>query len=258
MAKPRVVQESVRDRIGDAEWQARIELAAAFRIAHQLGWNDGVNNHVTYRVPGSPEHFLMNPHGLGWDEITASSLLKAHVSGHILVGGELQPQPAGLNFHSAILAAKPDLACSMHIHPMAGVVVSTLEQDLVILDQRGCALFGEVAYHDYEGYAREKDEGPRIVSDLGDRRTMIMRNHGLLAVGRTLGETFHFMGKLIGASELLERALATGVKLRPLTEEIIGVAQRQTKARYSNKPLGELEWRMRIRRLERQDPTFAT
>ncbi len=258
MAKAQVVETSVRDQVSPAEWAARVELAGAFRIAHQLGWNDGINNHITYRIPDSPDHFLMNPHGLGWDEMTASSLLKADLEGHILIGGELEPQPAGLNFHSAILRSKRDLACSMHIHPMAGVVISVLDQDLMVLDQRGCILLGEVAYHDYEGYAREKDEGSRIVRDLGDCRTMIMRNHGVLSVGRTLGEAFHFMGKLIGACELQERALATGVKIRPLTQDVIGVAIGQTRKRYSNKPLGDLEFRMRLRRLERQDPLFAT
>ena len=258
MAKALVAEDNVRDRVSAAEWQARVELAGAFRVAHQNGWNDGINNHITVRVPDSPDHFLMNPHGLGWDEMTASSLLKAHVSGHILIGGELSPQPAGLNFHSAILASRRELNSSMHIHPMAGVVLSVLERGLMILDQRGCILQGEVAYHDYEGYAREPGEGTRIVDDLGDKRTMIMRNHGLLSVGRTLAETFYFMGKLIGACELQERVLATGVKYKELTEDVIGVALDQTTARYSNKPLGDLEWRMRFRRLERQDPSFAS
>jgi ribulose-5-phosphate 4-epimerase/fuculose-1-phosphate aldolase len=257
MAKSQVIQESLRGRIADGEWQARVELAGAFRIAHQNGWNDGVNNHITCRIPGEPDRFLMNPHGLGWDEMTASSLLKADLSGHILIGGELEPQPAGLNFHSAILAAKPELNSVMHIHPMSGVVISVLETDLMILDQRGSSLFGEVAYHDYEGYAREKDEGPRIVGDLGDCHAMIMRNHGLLSVGRTLAETFMFMNKLVGACELQERALATGVKIRPLTNSVIGVTRDQSRVRYSNKPQGDLEFCMKLRRLERQDPGFA-
>ena len=257
MAKLKLLETSLQGQVPEAEWHARVELAGAFRIAHQNGWNDGVNNHVTCRIPGQPDHFLMNPHGLGWDEITASSLLKATLTGHILIGGELEPQPAGLNFHSAILAAQRELNSVMHIHPMAGVVLSVLETDLVILDQRGCGLFGEVAYHDYEGYAREKDEGPRIVNDLGDCHTMIMRNHGLLSVGRTLAETFMFMNKLVGACDLQERALATGVKIRPLTENVIGVARNQSRVRHSNKPQGDLEFRMKLRRLERQDPSFA-
>lgn len=249
-------KDSVRGRVSEPEWEMRVQLAAAFRIAHALGWNDGVTNHITARLPDAPDQFVICPQGLGWDEMAASSLVKADLTGRILSNSELSPGPAGLNFHSAILAARPDIACTMHIHPMAGVVVSTLKEGLIILDQRGCLLHDEVAYHDFEGYARAKDEAPRIVAELGSKRTMIMRNHGLLAVGRTIGEMFYFMGKLIKACELQERAMATGGKVQPIPEEIVAVANRQSVERYRDKPYGNLDWKMLTRRLARVDSSF--
>jgi len=128
---------------------------------------------------------------------------------------------------------------------------------LIILDQRGCLLHDEVAYHAFEGYARAKDESPRIVAELGSKHTMIMKNHGLLAIGRTIGETFYFMGKLIKAYELQERVMAMGTDIEPISEEIIAVAKAQTAERYRDKPYGTLEWKMLYRRLERADPSFG-
>lgn len=249
-------QASVPKGMSEAEWETRVQLAAAFRIAHALGWNDGVTNHITARLPDAPDHFVICPQGLGWDEMTASNLIKADVSGRILSESDLSPGPAGLNFHSAILGALPGVACTMHIHPMAGVVISALKCGLKILDQRGCLLHNEVAYHDFEGYARARDEAPRIVVELGEKRTMIMRNHGLLAVGRTIGEMFYFMGKLIKACELQERVMATGGEINPIPEEVIAVANRQSVERYRNKPYGNLDWKMLTRRLARVDSSF--
>jgi ribulose-5-phosphate 4-epimerase/fuculose-1-phosphate aldolase len=246
----------VRNTVSEAEWETRVQLAAAFRIAHALGWNDGVTNHITARIPDAPDHFVICPQGLGWDEMTASCLVKADLSGRVVSQSELSPGPAGLNFHSAVLAARPEIACTMHIHPMAGVVVSALKDGLMILDQRGCLLHNEVAYHDFEGYARAKDESPRIVAELGKKRTMIMRNHGLLAVGRTIGEMFYFMGKLINACELQERVMATGADIHRIPEEVIATANRQSIERYRDKPYGNLDWKMLTRRLARVDSSF--
>jgi ribulose-5-phosphate 4-epimerase/fuculose-1-phosphate aldolase len=251
-----IEKDTVRGAVSAAEWETRVQLAAAFRIAHALGWNEGVTNHITARLPDAPEHFIICPQGLGWDEMTASCLVKADLSGRVVSQSELSPGPAGLNFHSAVLAARPEIACTLHIHPMAGVIISALKGGLVVLDQRGCLLQDEVAYHDFEGYARAKDEAPRIVAELGRKRTMIMRNHGLLAVGRTIGETFYFMGKLIHACELQERAMATGGEIQPIPADIVAVANRQTMERYRDKPYGNLDWKMLTRRLARVDSSF--
>ena len=254
--KTKSAAASLQASVSPAEWDTRVQLAAAFRIAHALGWNDGVTNHITARIPGEPDHFVICPQGLGWDEMTASSLIKADVDGRVLSQSELSPGPAGLNFHSAILKALPNIACTMHIHPMAGVVISSLKKGLMILDQRGCILHNEVAYHDFEGYARAKDEAPRIVAELGPRRTMIMRNHGLLAIGRTIGEMFYFMGKLIAACELQERVMATGGEINPIPEAVIQVANKQSIERYRDRPYGNLDFKMLTRRLARVDSSF--
>jgi len=242
--------------VDEVEGRARIELAAAFRIAHQRGWNDGPTNHITFRLPSTPGEFLINSQGIGWDEVSASTLVRADLSGNVVEKTDLTPGPAGLNFHSAVLAARPEIACTMHIHAASGVVISALKKGLMILDQRGCLLHNQVAYHDFEGYARARDEAPRIVAELGSKHTMIMRNHGLLAVGRSIAETFYFMGKLIAACELQERVMATGGEINPIPESVIEVANRQSLDRYQNKPFGEGEWKMYRRRLERVDTSF--
>lgn len=247
---------TVREAVSEAEWKTRVDLAAACRIAYGLGWNEGVTNHITIRLPDAPDQFLMNPQGPGFDEMTASCLVKADLSGNVLSDSGLSPGPAGLNFHSAVLGARPEINCSMHIHPMAGIAISALKCGLIILDQRGCMLHDQVAYHEYEGYARAKDEAPRIVAELGMKHTMIMKNHGLLAVGRTVGETFYFMSRLLASCELQERVMSMGTEFKPVPQEVIKVANRQSAERYRNKPFGELDWKLMCRRQERADPSF--
>ncbi len=249
-------ERSVRGEVSEAEWRTRLDLAAACRIAYNLGWNDGPTNHITARLTDAPGQFLMNPQGLGFDEVTASCLVKADFSGEIISHGGLLPGPAGLNFHSAVMGARADVMCSMHIHPMAGIVVSAVKCGLMILDQRGCLLHNQVAYHEFEGYARAKDEAPKIVAELGAKHTMIMKNHGLLSVGRSVGEAFHFMHKLIHACELQERVMAMGTEIQPIPEDVIAVANSHSAERYGNKPYGEYDWKLLCRRLERADPSF--
>jgi ribulose-5-phosphate 4-epimerase/fuculose-1-phosphate aldolase len=230
--------------MSDREIETRQELAAAFRAAYRLDWNRSISNHITARLPDNPGHFLMNARGYGWHEITPGNLVKLDLDGRVLSETDLMPGPAGLNFHSAILRARPEVNCTLHLHPMAGVVVSALEEGLRFYDQESCAIWGQVAYHDFEGLAEEKDEAPRIVADLGDRFTIIMRNHGLLAVGRTIGECFIFMEKLLRACVTQERVMATGGTARALSPEICEHTWRQMEGRRGNKPGGALEWAM--------------
>jgi ribulose-5-phosphate 4-epimerase/fuculose-1-phosphate aldolase len=247
---------SLRERIDPAEWERRVEMAAAFRIAHHLGWNDRIVNHITGRVPNEPRHFLMNPHGLGWHEVTASNLAKADFDGNLLSEGETRLAPAGLNFHSAILKAKPEINCVIHTHTTPGVVISATECGLRIYDQTGCLLHRNVAYHDFEGYASEKDEAGRIISDLGDCKAMIMRNHGLLTVGRTVGEAFAFMRRLIAACELQMRLMSLGTPLRELSDEIKDYTRSQTDQKRPGKPYGMDEWRMNVRLADQLYPDY--
>jgi ribulose-5-phosphate 4-epimerase/fuculose-1-phosphate aldolase len=243
----------LRDRVSRAEWDTRMELAAAFRAAYQLGWNRTISNHMTARLPDRHGHFLMNPRGLGWHEITASNLIKLDLDGNVLSDTELMPGPAGLNFHSAILRAKPELGCTLHLHAMQGVIVSTLEEGLRFFDQESCAIYGQVSYHRFEGLAEEEDEAPRIIADLGDKFTMIMLNHGLLTVGRTIGEAFSYMDKLIRACDTQVRIMSTGGTARQIPVEVCEHTYRQIEARRGNKPAGELEWKMWRRMAEQPD-----
>ena len=237
--------------VSGAEQETRLELAAAFRAAYKFGWNRTISNHFTARLPDNDQHFLMNPRGLGWHEVTAANLVKLDLAGNVLSETELLPGPAGLNFHSAILKAKPEIHCTMHLHTMDGVVISALEGGLQFYDQESCAIYGQVSYHQFEGLAEEADEAPRIIADLGDKFTMIMLNHGLLSVGRTIGEAFIYMDKLIRACETEVRILATGKTARPLPREVCEHTYRQLAGRRGNKPSGDLEWQM-YRRLVAQ------
>lgn len=251
-------EAGVRDAVSEAEWDTRVDLAAAFRIAYHLGWNNRLVNHITARVPDEPDNFLMNPHGLGWHEVTASSLVKADFDGNILSAGAAELAPAGLNFHSAILKAKPEVACVCHTHPTPGVVISATKGGLMILDQTGCQLHGEVSYHEFEGYARESEEAPRIVADLGDHKTMIMWNHGLLTVGRTIAEAFSYMRRLIYACELQERVMALGTEIREIPKDVLDFTKAQVEERRPNQPLGGPEWKMNRRLADQLYPDYKT
>jgi len=250
--------ESVRDKVSEEEWETRLNLAAAFRVAYHLGWNDRLVNHITARVPLYPDNFLMNPHGLGWHEVTASSLVKADFDGNILSGNKAELAPAGLNFHSRILQEKSDVNCVCHTHPGAGVVISATKVGLNILDQTSCLLHGEVSYHVFEGYAREKDEASRIVTDLGEHKAMMMWNHGLLTVGRNIGEAFVFMRRLIAACELQERVMALGTEIREIPEDIKVYTKTQIDQRHPNQPYGGPEWQMNLRLADQLYPDYKT
>ncbi len=242
--------------IGEIERMRRIELAAAFRIAHHLGWNCDTLNHITLRLPGT-DSFLMNQLGLGWDEITASALAVAYYEGRIASHAGVKLAPAGFNFHSGILKARPDIDCVLHVHAAAGAVIGSLDDGLLILNQSGCLLHGEVGYHAFEGLARVEDEVPRILRDLQNRHALIMTNHGLLSVGSSVGEAFGWMRALIDACTLQERAMATGGKLKPIPPAL----QASTKAQMSagrNGPREDLSWGYWKRLAEKLDPGFAS
>lgn len=249
--------ESLRGKVSEAEWDARVELAAAFRMCYARGWNGGTANHMTSRIPDEPGTFLMNASIYAWDEITASNLLKLDHTGTVLSDTDLRPRPAGLNFHTALQREKPEIGCTLHLHPMAGILVSAMEEGLMYFDQSSCAVYGQVTYHDFEGLAQEADEAPRILSDLGDRFTMIMRNHGLLTVGRTVPEALAYMGRLVHACEVQARLLGTtGATPRKVPQDVLEWTKQQMEARAGNKPIGDVDFQAAFRRLVRQDPSF--
>lgn len=250
---------SLKGRVSESEWDTRVQLAAAFRVAHHLGWNDSVLNHIVARLPDEPDHFLMNAQKYAWDEITASNLLKMDYAGKVLGDSDLRPGPAGLNFHSAILKAMPHIGCSLHVHQADGVAVSAMAEGLMFFDQGSCALYGELTYHEFEGLAQEAEEAPRIIAELGDRHAMIMRNHGLLTVGRTVAEAFICMDRLIAACATQVKLLSTNGTPRPLSKDICEYTYNQMQERVrGGRPAGDNQWNAYLRLAERLDPAFAT
>lgn len=241
--------------IDEDERRLRVELAAVFRVAHHLGWNCDTLNHITVRLPNQ-DALLMNPIGLGWDEITASSLVTANFDGTIISHPGARLAAAGFNFHSGIMKSRSDINCVMHIHESAGVVIGATGGPLPLISQGGCLLTDEVGLHVFEGLAREADEVPRILRDLGAGHTMIMLNHGLLSVGETLGSAFGWMRALVDECRLVERALSSGREIIEVPREVRLHAKRQMNGG-PDKPLVDISWRYWLRLATRLDPTFA-
>jgi ribulose-5-phosphate 4-epimerase/fuculose-1-phosphate aldolase len=243
--------------VSEVERTLRVELAAAFRIGQHLRWNLDTLNHITLRIPYT-DTFLMNPRDLAWEEITASSLVTVDFKGKIISHSGVQVARAGFNFHRGILKARPDLSCVIHTHESAGTVIGSIDQPLVAISQVGCRLHDEVGYHGFEGLADQSDEVPRILQDLGKKHVLVMRNHGLLSVGASVGEAFGWMRTLIDECRLIERALATGKQLRTIPEAV----QIHTKSQMEGSPRGnsardDHSWQYWLRLAERLDPAFA-
>jgi ribulose-5-phosphate 4-epimerase/fuculose-1-phosphate aldolase len=240
-----------------AERAARVEAAAAFRIAHHYNWNFHINNHICVRLPDRPDHFLMNPHGVGWDEITASSLATVRQGGEIVSHDGVVLGPAGLNFHSGILRALPHINCTIHVHARPGVAISATKQGLVIVDQSAMHLYGEVGVHDFEGFAEAEDEVPRILRDLGDKHCLIMWNHGLLAIGRTVAEAFLYMHRLIDACELQIQLMSMGCEIRHIPEGVLKVTRERILEKRNSPRYAQAEWDYHLRMAERLYPEHA-
>jgi ribulose-5-phosphate 4-epimerase/fuculose-1-phosphate aldolase len=251
---------TVRERVSPAEWAVRVDLAACYRLAAHYGWTDLVFTHISARVPGT-EHYLLNPFGYMFDEITASSLVKVDLDGTIIDPGPHHIHHAGFIIHSAVHAARPDAACVLHNHTRAGMALSILEEGLLPLTQHAMAFYGMVAYHDSEGFAIDLSERERLARDLGDKPVMILRNHGVLVVGKTIGQTFAMMWNLEKAMEAQMDALATG---RPITIPSRDVAEGIAKRGFGREPnpgnyrepSGWIEWPALLRKLDRMDTSF--
>ena len=246
-----------RAGIGEEEWQLRIDLAAAYRLAALYGWTDLNNTHFSARVPGPEHHFLMNPYNLMFEEVTASSLVKIDVDGKPVEPTPFITNPAGFTIHSAIHMARDDAQAVMHLHTPFGQAVSAHSEGLLPLTQTAMVARGDLAFHDYEGIATDLDERQRLVADLGDKTSMLLRNHGTLTVGKTIGEAFVRMYFLERACEAQIHALSAGdnISYPPQgTPELVAEQGRATI------PLGAnlLAWPALKRKAYRLDPKFAS
>ena len=174
---------SIKDEVSEAEWRARVDLAAVYRLAALYGWDDAIFTHISMRVPGPEHHFLINPYGVFFDEMTASALVKVDLEGEIVSETPYFINPAGFTIHSAIHAAREDAVCVMHLHSDHGVAVAAHKDGLLPLSQHALIVIPQLAYHDYEGIALNLDERERLVADLGQKNLMLLRNHGTLSAG---------------------------------------------------------------------------
>ena len=238
-----------------AEQQVRIDLAACYRLVAVYGWDDLIFTHISARVPGPQHHFLINPYGLMFGEITASSLVKVDLDGRKVDGSPHPINPAGFTIHSAVHAARADAQCVLHIHSVNGVAVSAQEQGVLPLSQHSMFVLASLGYHDYEGVALEEDERPRLVRDLGTRRFLMLRNHGLLTVGRSVAEAFVAMYFFETACTMQVRAMAGGGALRQIGTPILDGAQRQWDI-VTRGAGGGLAWPALLRKLDATNPGY--
>ena len=247
----------VRGRVSEEEWRARVDLAALYRLVALHGWDDLVFTHISLRVPGPEHHFLINPYGFLFEEITASSLVKVNLEGEVVTETPHFINPAGFTIHSAVHAAREDALCVLHLHTNAGVAVSAQKGGLRPVSQQSLLPLSSLAYHDYEGLALNEEEKPRLVRDLGDKTFLILRNHGLLTVGRSVAEAFVAMYFLETSCMIQVRAQAGGGKLRHIGKGIIDGADDQWE-RVTHGAGGGLAWPALLRMLDALDPSYRS
>lgn len=241
-------------KVSEPEWQARVELAAAYRLTAHFGWTHLVNNHISARVPGTKDQFLINPYGFLYEQITASSLIKIDVNGKILEDTPFDVNEAGFVIHSAIHMARSDLHAVMHTHTVAGQAVSALDCGLLPLNQGAMRYYNRIAYHDYEGISREVDEREAIVRDLGEHKCMILRNHGLLTAGVDVGEAFYLMYHLEKSCQTQMLVLASNQKYSVPAPDLCEHAAKQFYR--PGRKMGARDWRALLRLADSLDSSY--
>ncbi|AXQ28170.1 class II aldolase/adducin family protein [Solimonas sp. K1W22B-7] len=248
--------QSVREQVSAEEWQLRVDLAAAYRLVALYGWDDLVFTHISARVAGSDDHFLINPYGFMFEEITASSLVKIDQQGRKVMDSPHPVNPAGFTIHSAIHAARHDIQCVMHTHSLNGVAVSAQKDGVLPISQQSLFVLSSLAYHSYEGVALNEDEKPRLVADLGDRIFYMLRNHGLLTLGNTIADAFLQMYIFEAACMIQVRAQAGGSELIPIAKPILDGIQKQVQM-VTRGLGGALAWPGLLRKLDRVNPGYG-
>jgi ribulose-5-phosphate 4-epimerase/fuculose-1-phosphate aldolase len=245
---------NVRTQVSAEEWATRVDLAACYRLIADLGWDDLIFTHISARVPDTHD-FLINPYGLMFDEITASSLVRVDLEGRKTLDSPYEINPAGFTIHSAIHAAREDAGCVLHLHTMEGVAVSAQKEGLLPISQQSTLVMLSLSYHDYEGLAMNPDEKPRLQADLGSTRNMILRNHGLLTVGRTVADAFLAMFTLQRACEIQVLAQGNGAELIEIPQSVL-----DTVPEYSRMVLrgsgSNLVWPALLRKMDRLDSGY--
>lgn len=240
----------------DQEKRLRIQLAACYRVFDYLGWDELIFNHITVKLPGDEEQFLINPYGLSYDEVTASNLVKVDIDGNVIGESQYKPNPAGMIIHSAIHGARHDVACIAHTHTTAGMTVACQEGGLRIDNFYSVLLHNRIAYHDFEGITVVPGEQARLIENMGDKNLLILRSHGLLACGRTIPATFASLWILQRACEIQVAVDATGRPVMPVSEEIGEKSEELVKIQTAGAEDGELEFAAMVRKIEQIDPSY--
>jgi ribulose-5-phosphate 4-epimerase/fuculose-1-phosphate aldolase len=247
--------QSVREQVSKEEWEKRVDLAACYRLMDLYGMTEMSANHISTRVPGEEDAFLINPYGMLYDEMHASCFIKLDLAGNVLFNPtQYDINKAGFVIHSAIHAARHDVDCVIHTHTVAGMAVSAMKCGLLPVAQTSMR-FAKIAYHEYEGIAINMDEQARLVRDLGTEDGMILRNHGLLTVGASIAEAFNNMFRLERACQVQVAALSCNVELQMPPEHIVMESHRLYLPT-TRRPFGVLEWPALLRKLDRIDPSY--
>jgi ribulose-5-phosphate 4-epimerase/fuculose-1-phosphate aldolase len=245
----------VKSQVGDEEWKLRVDLAACYRLVALYGWDDLIFTHISARLPGPDHHFLINPYGMTFDEVTASSLVKIDLEGRKLMASPYEINPAGFTIHSAIHAARDDARCVLHTHSLNGVAVSATKQGVVPISQQSVFVLSSLGYHDYEGVALHEGEKPRLVRDLGDKSFLMLRNHGILTVGATIPDAFLLMYLFESACTIQIRAQSTHGELITIDPKIVAGATMMAK-QVTRSAGGGLAWPGLLRKLDRIDRSY--
>jgi ribulose-5-phosphate 4-epimerase/fuculose-1-phosphate aldolase len=248
---------SLKQVVSEQEWQLRVDLAAAYRLVAMYGWSDLVFTHISARVPGPEHHFLINPYGLMFDEITASSLIKVDQDCNKLITSPYPVNPAGFVIHSAVHAARPDIQCVLHTHTRAGIAVSAQKNGVLPISQQSTFVLASLAYHDYEGVAFRDEEKPRLQADMGEANFLMLRNHGLLTVGKTIADAFLSMYTFENTCQIQIAAQSGGGELTPVDPRIIDGVGHAMKVQTGGLG-GAFAWPALIRKLDKIDPGYAT
>ncbi|HLS41971.1 MAG TPA: class II aldolase/adducin family protein [Paenalcaligenes sp.] len=242
--------------VSQQEWQARVDLAACYRLAVLHGWDDQVYTHISLRVPGRDDAYLMNPYGLRFEEITASNLLLVNTKGEVIDGTDRRGNPTGFAIHGAVHAARADAHCVMHLHNDAVISVSALPEGLLPMSQHAMRFWNCIGYHNYEGLALSAAEQQRLLDALGDKPAMMLRNHGSLTCGRTVAEAYTLMFDLDKSCKTQLAAMAASQHIVLPEPDVLETTQ--ARLALGPKPSGELEWAALLRKLLREEPDFAT
>jgi ribulose-5-phosphate 4-epimerase/fuculose-1-phosphate aldolase len=248
-------QSTIRAQVSEQEWQLRVDLAACYRLIALHGWDDLVFTHISAKIPGPEHHFLINPYGLTFDEITASSLVKIDMQCNPVVPTPYKVNPAGFVIHSAIHAVREDAGCVLHTHTRAGVAVSAMKRGLLPISQQATVIMNSLAYHDYEGIAVRDDERTRLQQHLGSANYLMLRNHGLLTVGRTVGDAFLHMYTFESACQIQVGALAGGGEVIEVGDAVMDTVKHALSVQRSALSTAEVYAAMK-RKLDRRNPGY--